>query len=145
MSRFPRLPGGAAVAFVLSCAMAPEAAHAAKKPAPLPTLEQRLNALLRRGPVRRSEIGVVVTRLGEPTPLVSLNPARPLILASTTKLFTTAAALDRLGPDYKFRTRLYRDADIGEDGVLPGHLVVIGGGDPGISGRWYDDDPLAVC
>ncbi|MGZ5428977.1 MAG: D-alanyl-D-alanine carboxypeptidase, partial [Thermoanaerobaculia bacterium] len=145
--RGSRVLGGAAVAFVLSCAMAAQVAEAARKPAKLATpatLEQRLNALLRRGPVRRSEIGVVVTRLGEAAPLVSLNPARPLILASTTKLFTTAAALDRLGPDYKFRTRLYRDADIGEDGVLPGHLVVMGGGDPGISGRWYDDDPLAV-
>jgi len=141
MSRVFRLLGGAAVAFLLSCA---SAAHAARKPAPPPTLEQRLNALLRKGPVRRSEIGVVVIRLGEATPLVSLNPARPLILASTTKLFTSAAALDRLGPDYKFRTRLYRDGDIGEDGVLPGHLVVMGGGDPGVSGRWYDDDPLAV-
>src|SRR5664279_1824526 len=128
MSRVSRLLGGAAVAFVLSCAMAAQVAHAAKKsakPAPPPTLEQRLNALLRKGPVRRSEIGVVVTRIGEATPLVSLNPARPLILASTTKLFTTAAALDRLGPDYKFRTRLYRDANIGENGVLPGHLVVM--------------------
>lgn len=132
------------VGFVLSCAPVAQAARKSAKPGPPPTLEQRLNALLRRGPVRRSEIGVVVTRLGEATPLVSLNPARPLILASTTKLFTTAAALDRLGPDYKFRTRLYRDANIGEDGVLPGHLVVMGGGDPGISGRWYDDDPLAV-
>ncbi|HTS02355.1 MAG TPA: D-alanyl-D-alanine carboxypeptidase/D-alanyl-D-alanine-endopeptidase, partial [Thermoanaerobaculia bacterium] len=69
---------------------------------------------------------------------------RPLVLASTTKLFTTAAALDRLGPGYRFKTRLYRDAEIGADGVLPGHIVVVGGGDPGISGRWYDDDPLAV-
>src|ERR1019366_137683 len=40
--------------------------------------------------------------------------------------------------------RLYRDAEIGEDGVLPGHLVITGGGDPGLSGRWYEDDPLAV-
>jgi D-alanyl-D-alanine carboxypeptidase/D-alanyl-D-alanine-endopeptidase (penicillin-binding protein 4) len=144
MLRVSRLLGGSAVAFVLACATSAHAARRPAKPAPPQTLEQRLNALLRRGPVRRSEIGVVVTRLGEPTPLVSLNPSRPLVLASTTKLFTSAAALDRLGPDYKFRTRLYRDAEIGEDGILPGHLVVMGGGDPGISGRWYDDDPLAV-
>jgi D-alanyl-D-alanine carboxypeptidase/D-alanyl-D-alanine-endopeptidase (penicillin-binding protein 4) len=141
MSRASRLLGGAAVAVLL--AWTPDA-RAAKKPAKPTTLEQRLNALLRRGPVRRSEMGVVVTRLGDPAPLVSLNPERPYILASTTKLFTSAAALDRLGPDYKFRTRLYRDAPIGLDGILPGHLVVTGGGDPGLSGRWYEDDPLAV-
>ena len=141
MSRVPRLLSGAVVAVFLACA---PSARAAKKPSKPPTLEQRLTALLRRGPVRRSEIGVVITRLGESTPVASLNPDRPLVLASTTKLFTSAAALDRLGPDYKFRTRLYRDAVVGADGVLPGHLVVVGGGDPGISGRWYDDDPLAV-
>ncbi len=136
-----RLFGGAAVAVFLTCA---SPADAAKKPVRPATLEQRLNALLRRGPVRRSEIGVVVTRIGDAAPLVALNPGKLLVLASTTKVFTTAAALDRLGPDYKFRTRLYRDAEIGEDGVLPGHLVVTGGGDPGLSGRWYEDDPLAV-
>lgn len=144
MSRFPLSLVGAAFGCLLALAPAAEGARKPARPAPPQTLEQRLNALLRRGPVRRSEIGVVVTRLGEDAPLVSLNPQRSLILASTTKLFTSAAALDRLGPEYKFRTRLYRDADVGEDGVLPGHLVVMGGGDPGISGRWYDDDPLAV-
>ena len=141
MSRALRLFGGAAVAVLLAWA---SGAQAAKKPAVPATLEQRLNALLRRGPVRRSEMGVVVRRLGDSASLVSLNAERPFILASTTKLFTTAAALDRLGPDYMFRTRLYRDAEVGEDGVLPGHLVVKGGGDPGLSGRWYEDDPLAV-
>jgi serine-type D-Ala-D-Ala carboxypeptidase/endopeptidase (penicillin-binding protein 4) len=141
MSRVYSFFGVAAVAAFLVFS---SAAQAAKKPQQSLTLEQRLNALLRKGPVRRSEMGVAVTRLGDPTPLVTLNPGKPFILASTTKLFTSAAALDRLGPDYKFRTRLFRDAEIGEDGVLSGHLVITGGGDPGLSGRWYDDDPLAV-
>jgi D-alanyl-D-alanine carboxypeptidase/D-alanyl-D-alanine-endopeptidase (penicillin-binding protein 4) len=141
MSRATRILGGAVVAVLLAWASGAQAARKPPKPA---TLEQRLNALLRRSPTRRSEMGVVVTRLGDPAPLVSLNPGKPFVLASTTKLLTTAAALDRLGPDYKFRTRLYRDAPIGEDGVLAGHVVVMGGGDPGLSGRWYDDDPLAV-
>ena len=70
MSRAPRLLGGAAVALLLACA---PLAQAAKKPAMPATLEQRLSALLRRGPVRRSEMGVVVTRLGDPAPLASLN------------------------------------------------------------------------
>ncbi|MGZ5429055.1 MAG: hypothetical protein ACXWFS_08605, partial [Thermoanaerobaculia bacterium] len=82
MSRVSRLLGGAAVAVLLVWACG---AQAAKKPAKPATLEQRLNALLQRGPVRRSEMGVVVTRLGDPAPLVSLNPGRPFILASTTK------------------------------------------------------------
>lgn len=143
-----RLSDSVRIACVLLsfAALAAPAAAAAKKKAPAPpaTLEQRLLAIARRPPVRRSEAGIVVVRVGEAKPLVAVNADRPLILASATKLFTSAAALDRLGPEYRFRTRLYRDAEIGFDGVLPGRLVVVGGGDPGLSGRWYDDDPLAV-
>lgn len=109
------------------------------------TLEARLAALVRRPPIRdRREFAVAVARVGDPQPLLLVNGEKPLILASTTKLFTTAAALDRLGPDYRFRTRLFRDGPEEPDGTLAGHLVVAGGGDPAISGRLYDDDPMAV-
>ena len=134
----------------LLCVVAAAAAPAfaapkkAAKPAAPQTLEQRLLAIAKRPPVRRAEAGIVIQRVGDATPLVAWNADKPLILASTTKLFTSAAALDRLGEAYRFRTRLYRDGEVGIDGVLAGHLVVQGGGDPGISGRWYEDDPLAV-
>jgi PBP4 family serine-type D-alanyl-D-alanine carboxypeptidase len=91
-----------------------------------------------------SQVGVVIEKVGEKEPVFSINSDAPLSLASTTKLFTTAAALDRLGKDYTFKTRVFRDAEPGPDGVLPGHVIVAGGGDPAISGRLYDDDPLAV-
>ncbi len=124
-------------------ACAGPALAAKKAPAPQ-TLGQRLLGIAKHPPIRRAEAGIVVARVGDASPLVAWNADRPLVLASTTKLFTSAAALDRLGPAYKFRTRIYRDGPIGFDGTLDGHLVVVGGGDPGISGRWYDDDPLAV-
>jgi len=125
-------------------AAAAKSARAAKKTAAPQTLEQRLTWLAKRRPVASSEYAVVVARVGDTAPLVAVNADRPLILASTTKLFTSAAALDRLGEAYRFRTRLYRDAEIGPDGTLAGRLIVVGGGDPAISGRLYDDDPLAV-
>ncbi|MEO6323012.1 MAG: D-alanyl-D-alanine carboxypeptidase/D-alanyl-D-alanine-endopeptidase, partial [Thermoanaerobaculia bacterium] len=109
------------------------------------SLSERLLLLTRRPPILpRSEFSVAVARVGESEPILSVNGDAPLILASTTKVFTTASALDRLGLDYKFKTRVYRDAAVGEDGILPGHLVIVGGGDPAISGRLFDDDPLAV-
>ena len=108
------------------------------------TLADRLKAWTRKGPVRSGEWAVAVQRIGEASPVLAVNAGRPLILASTTKVLTTAAALDRLGPDYRFRTSLYLDADIGPDGSVPGTLVIRGGGDPALSGRLYEDDPLAV-
>ncbi len=120
-------------------------AKRARRPARPATLEDRLVALARRPPLRRrSEFAVVVAPLGGTALTVAVNPDRPLVLASVTKLFTTAAALDRLGPDYSFRTRLYREGDVSPDGMLAGPLVVVGGGDPALSGRFYGDDPLAV-
>lgn len=114
-------------------------------PRPTPSLADRLAAIAKKAPVRpKSEYAVAVSRVGESKPLLLVNGEKPLILASTTKIFTTAAALDRLGPDYRFKTRLYRDGEVQADGTLAGQLVVVGGGDPAISGRLYEDDPLAV-
>lgn len=56
------------------------------------------------------------------------------IPASNMKLVTTAAALDVLGPDYRFETRLYADGAIAY-GTLSGPLVVRGSGDPAFAGR----------
>lgn len=134
---------------VMASALASPALAAPRRPQRAParplTLPDRLLALIRQSPpIRpRTEFAVSVAKVGE-APLVSYNSERPMILASTTKIFTTSAAFDRLGPDYRFRTRLFRDAEIGADGVLSGHLVVMGGGDPALSGRLYDQDPLAV-
>jgi len=59
----------------------------------------------------------------------------PLMPASNMKLVTTAAALVALGDDWRFRTMI---------GTMGKDLVVVGGGDPNISGRFYNDDPVAA-
>ncbi|HYZ27934.1 MAG TPA: D-alanyl-D-alanine carboxypeptidase/D-alanyl-D-alanine-endopeptidase [Thermoleophilaceae bacterium] len=54
----------------------------------------------------------------------------PRVLASNTKLFTTATALARFGVDGKFTTEVVSDSEINADGVIPGDLWLRGGGDP---------------
>ncbi len=151
-----RLRGFLATVLALGVAgsAAAEAATAKRRPAPRKkaaagppasaTLPERLAWVVRRTPVRdRSQVAVAIAPVGGP-PLVAFNADADLVLASTTKLFTSAAALDRLGPGYRFRTTLLQEGDVGPDGTLAGRLVVRGGGDPAISGRLYDDDPWAV-
>lgn len=61
---------------------------------------------------------------------------RPLIPASNTKLFTTAAALDLLGPDHDLGLVAYSSASI-SGGVLAGDLTVLGRHDFTPSTRFY--------
>ena len=57
---------------------------------------------------------------------------QPRSLASNTKLFTTAAALSRFGPEYRIVTQLLTDGGIGLNGVLRGSLYLQGAGDPAL-------------
>jgi len=49
--------------------------------------------------------------------------------ASVTKLFTAAAALDGLGPDFSIKTTVYRQGPVDKSGHLKGHLILAAGGD----------------
>ena len=71
--------------------------------------------------------------------LYDRNGARRFVPASNMKLFTTAAALDALGPDFRYETRLYADGDI-RAGTLVGNLIVRGSGDPTFGGRYTGGD-----
>lgn len=60
------------------------------------------------------------------------DPGRRRILASNMKLFTTATALSRLGPETRIPTRVFRDGRVDAEGVLHGSLYLQGGGDPAL-------------
>lgn len=89
--------------------------------------------------------GVTVVDLATGNVLVDENASKSFVPASNMKLYTTAAALDKLGPAYRYRTRLYVDGDI-RDGVLHGNVIVRGAADPSIgthykaaTGRWEEE------
>ena len=64
--------------------------------------------------------------------LASLRANVPVNPASTMKLLTSWSALNRLGPGYRWTTRLVSAAQV-QDGVLKGDLVWVGAGDPRFS------------
>ena len=93
--------------------------------------------------------GVHVLDLDTDETLYDRNAQKNFIPASVQKLFTTAAALDALGPDFRYTTTLWADGTV-RDSALTGHLVVRGSGDPTISDRRFDEgfptdgDPVAL-
>jgi len=79
--------------------------------------------------VPAGSVAVVVQELGAPRASLSVNAAAPMNPASVMKLVTTYAALELLGPAYRWRTEAYADGVL-RDGVLEGNLVLKGTGDP---------------
>ena len=60
----------------------------------------------------------------------SYDEERALLPASVLKVVTTATALDLLGPDYRFATKVGYTGTVDKDGILQGNLIIRGGGDP---------------
>jgi D-alanyl-D-alanine carboxypeptidase/D-alanyl-D-alanine-endopeptidase (penicillin-binding protein 4) len=88
-------------------------------------------------------MSVFIADLATGEALLDRNGDTPQTLASVTKLISSAAVLHYLGPQYKYRTTFWRQGEP-QNGRLAGSLLVVGSGDPNISGRFYDDDYNAV-
>ena len=63
-------------------------------------------------------------------PLFALHEYLRLTPASTLKLLTTAAALQTLGPDFRFQTHLYASQAPDANGIVHGDLYIQGAADP---------------
>ncbi len=106
-------------------------------------LERAVSAEVARAQQTAGGVGVNIVELDTGETVFSYNPQEPRVIASNSKLFTTAAALDALGPGYLFETRFLMRGKVA-DGVLQGDLGVVGAGDPQISGREFAGDAFAV-
>lgn len=78
-------------------------------------------------------IGISVVDLNTGETVYQRNPYRAFIPASNMKLFSDAAALMALGPDYRYKTQLSTNATSIEDGTLNGSLYIHLPGDPSFS------------
>ena len=121
-----------AALLVLLCAVASSAAAQAAFTAS--ALGDRIDRVLDAEAFEGATWGVYVRDLDTGRVLYDRNADLPMIPASNMKLVSTAAALDALGPDYRYQTSLYLDGPI-EYGTLVGRLVVRGAGDPTWAGR----------
>ncbi|HUU26379.1 MAG TPA: D-alanyl-D-alanine carboxypeptidase/D-alanyl-D-alanine-endopeptidase [archaeon] len=102
------------------------------------TIEGRILSILSGYGQDPTNWGVQVRSLERGDNLVSLNTRRLFMPASNLKLIVTAAALDGLGPDFRYKTTVMADGEIiTADSLLKGSLIVRGSGDPTISDRFY--------
>src|SRR5271163_2499845 len=98
---------------------------------------ERADALLAAPPANKGDWGLVIVDAQTGEPLFEKNPDGYFVPASNMKLFTTALALAKLGPDYKFHTTLETRGTISPDGKLSGDVLLVGRGDPNLSNRKF--------
>ena len=98
-------------------------------------LAKRIDGILSRADVARGFWGVEIEELDTGRVLYSRDADQLYIPASNTKLFTTAATLALIGPDYHFRTTVESATLPDKYGRLSGDLILVGRGDPNLSGR----------
>jgi D-alanyl-D-alanine carboxypeptidase/D-alanyl-D-alanine-endopeptidase (penicillin-binding protein 4) len=95
--------------------------------------------------IRSGRFGVMVASITRGDTLYALNAGDMMQPASTMKLFATAVALDRHGPERSFSTDVLRDAPIGPDGAVSGNIYLRSDGDPSMSARFYRDPNLPMA
>lgn len=88
-------------------------------------------------------VGVAVASTRTSELIFRFNEKKLFVPASNMKLFTTAAALLELSPDFSYKTTLSTDGKP-VSGTLEGNLIITASGDPTISGYFNGNNPIAV-
>jgi D-alanyl-D-alanine carboxypeptidase/D-alanyl-D-alanine-endopeptidase (penicillin-binding protein 4) len=97
----------------------------------------RAGDLLRMAPSNKGEWGLLISDAQSGETLYEQNADKYFVPASNMKLFTTALALAKLGPEYRFHTTLETHGTVSAAGVLSGDVVLVGRGDPNLSNRKF--------
>jgi N-acyl-D-amino-acid deacylase len=107
------------------------------------TLDERIHKIMARGEFAHSRFGVKFIDFNTGDVVYELNSQQLFVPGSTTKLLSAGTALQLLGDDYRFHTKIYRTGPIDNDGVLNGDLVLVASGDLNLSNRIQPDGSLA--
>lgn len=106
--------------------------------------QHQLELIIKHADLKNSSISMRVVSAKDKRVLYSYLPDKPLKVASNMKLLTTAAALIYLGKDFKYKTCVYTTGKLSSNGILKGDIILIGSGDPNISGRFYNGKITAI-
>jgi len=125
------------------CFAALAAAGAGLRPAPAAaSVSSTISSILQKHDVAGGSTGVYVWDFDAARQVFASHVDTLLAPASNMKLVTTSAALDRWGPQHRFKTELYGPDVPVYGGVLYGDLYLKGYGDPSLSTLSYQRQVL---
>ncbi len=109
------------------------------------SLTQRIQKVIGRPEFAHANFGIEFYSLDTGKVVYALNAAKLFVPASTTKTLTEGTVLAKLGPGYRFHTRVYRTGSVDKHGTLKGDLILVASGDPNLSNRIQPDGTLAFA
>lgn len=109
----------------------PERIHAQKPESVESVFVKTVETILGNSCLRKQNFGIKIHSLERNKTLYSVNSNRLFAPASNVKLLTTAMALKRLRPEYRFKTALYATTPVGGE-TLRGDIFIKGFGDPNL-------------
>jgi D-alanyl-D-alanine carboxypeptidase/D-alanyl-D-alanine-endopeptidase (penicillin-binding protein 4) len=102
--------------------------------------EKALQLLLADSSMMHSSVSLCILNTGTCETVYDFNAGKSLMPASVLKLFTSSAALELLGPEYRFRTKVgYTGYLNSTTGLLTGDIVIVGAGDPAFGSAYFKD------
>ena len=135
--RLLQVTAGGALAAAIAAALPERRTHAQS---PLPA---RVRAIMGAPRYRIARWFLYFADRATGEPLYTLNGDDLVLPASTTKLWSTAAALDVYGPDFRFETATYKRGALDANGTLDGDLILVASGDLTMGGRDTADGRIA--
>jgi len=127
----------AALLITAGCMGSPAALHKSS------SFESNLSTITSAPRYSHASWGIIIVYPATGKTLYENNADQMFVPGSTTKLFSSAAALEALGPDYRFRTPCYAMGSVDGSGKLDGNLVLVASGDPDMGGRTLPDGTIA--
>ncbi|MDR0702085.1 MAG: D-alanyl-D-alanine carboxypeptidase/D-alanyl-D-alanine-endopeptidase [Azoarcus sp.] len=97
--------------------------------APSAKLPPVVSVALERAHIPVSAVAIWIQPVDAKQPTLAINAGQPMNPASVMKVVTTFAALEQLGPERSWKTRIAASGPV-RNGVLAGDLYLIGDGDP---------------
>jgi D-alanyl-D-alanine carboxypeptidase/D-alanyl-D-alanine-endopeptidase (penicillin-binding protein 4) len=104
--------------------------------------ETGLSNITTAPPYAHASWGLIVVDPATGQTLYGKNADEMFCPASATKIFSSAAVLEALGPDYLFRTPIYTTGTVDKSGNLDGNLILVASGDPTMGGRTLPDGTI---
>ena len=97
-------------------------------------LAEKINELIEKSEFANARWGVFVVSLKDGRVLAARDAQKLFTPASVQKIITSVVALDKLGADFRWQTKIYTRENI-ENGLLNGDLILYGQGAPDLSGE----------